>query len=195
LLWKDWLENIFDQLKNHPDWIITGRVEPAGTETVAIVQSREPSVQYQPRIKFDSMAGGNMGTSIKVIKKIGFFNESPMLRYAAEDSEFAYRALKSGIPIVYAPEVVVSHFGWRSNQSRFGRYKAYAYGQGGFYGMYLRKADRLIMIRTVFSFARALRRWLVNTVKGDKELAKLGWAYLTGMLPGIIDGINYRQNE
>lgn len=191
----DWIENMVFQLLNHPNWIITGRVEPAGNETVAIVQSREPSVQYRPRVKFDSMAGGNMGTSIDVVYRIGLFDEDAVLRYAAEDAEFAYRALKNGIPIAYAPEVVVSHFGWRSEDLQINRFKNYAYGQGGFYGKYLRKGDTLIAIRTIYSFMRAFRRWFTNTLKGNKMLAALGWAYLTGMLPGIIDGVQYRAKE
>jgi GT2 family glycosyltransferase len=191
----DWLENMVFQLLKHPTWIVTGRVEPAGNETIAVVQSREASVQYRPRIKFDSMAGGNMGTSMEVVQKIGLFDEDPVLRYAAEDAEFAYRALKNGVPIAYAPEVAVSHFGWRSEKLQSDRFKTYAYGQGGFYGKYLQKGDGLIAIRTFYSFTRALRRWLFNTLKGEKELAALGRAYLTGMLPGIIDGIRYRTKE
>ena len=191
----DWLENMVEQLLNHPNWIITGRVEPAGNETVAIIQSREPSVQYHPRIKFDSMAGGNMGTSMEVVSKIGLFDEDPVLRYAAEDAEFAYRALKNGVPIAYAPEVAVSHFGWRSENSNTTRFKTYAYGQGGFFGKYLKKGDRLVALRTLYSFIRAFRRWSVNTIKGNKEFAAHGWAYLTGMLPGIIDSMRSRAEE
>lgn len=186
---SDWLQNIHTCLQTNPDWIITGRVEPAGNETVAIVQSRESSVQFRPRLKFDSFAGGNMGAAMNIVRRVGPFDEDLLLRNAAEDAEWGYRALKKGIPIAYAPEVVVSHFGWRDGKEKSDRFKAYAYGHGGFYGKYLRRGDWFILARAVGHLLRALRRWIKGTVKGDAELALLGKAYCLNLLPGIWAGI------
>ena len=184
----DWLQKMHHRLRTHPDWIITGRVEPAGNEKVAVVQRRESSVQYRPRLKFDLFVGGNMGAEMDTIRRVGLFDEDPLLRSAAEDVEWGYRALKRGIPIAYAPEVVVSHFGWRDDQEKFDRFKTYAYGHGGFYGKYLRRGDLFILARALGHFIRALRRWLLGNIKGEAELAALGRAYCLTLLPGIVAG-------
>lgn len=185
----DWLQNMHNRLQTNPDRIITGRVEPAGNETVAIVQSKESSVQFRPRLKFDSFAGGNMGAAMNIVRRVGPFDEDPLLRNAAEDAEWGYRALKKGIPIAYAPEVVVSHFGWRDGKEKSDRLKVYGYGHGGFYGKYLRRGDWFILARAVGHFMRALRRWIRGSIKRDPELALLGKAYCLNLLPGIWAGI------
>ena len=192
---SDWLENMHVRLQTNPDWIITGRVEPAGNEIVAIVQSREASVQFRPRLKFDLFVGGNMGATMDVIRRVGFFDEDPLLRNAAEDVEWGYRALRKGIPIAYAPEVVVSHFGWRDGKEKSDRFKSYAFGHGGFYGKYLRQGDWFILARAVGHFLRALRRWIKGRVKGDAELAVLGKAYCLNLLPGILAGMRSERRQ
>lgn len=186
---SDWLQNMYLHLLKNPDWIITGRVEPAGNETVAIVQSRDASVQFRPRLKFDLFVGGNMGVALDVVRRIGLFDEDPLLRNAAEDVEWGYRALRKGIPIAYSPEVAVSHFGWRDGKEKSDRFKSYGYGHGAFYGKYLRRGDFFILGRAAGHFVRALRRWVRGRLSGDAELAMLGRAYCLNLLPGILAGL------
>jgi GT2 family glycosyltransferase len=185
----DWLHNMHIRLHKYPDWIVTGRVEPAGNETVAIVQIREASVQFRPRLKFDLFVGGNMGAAMDVVRRVGLFDEDPLLRSAAEDVEWGYRALRSGVPIAYAPEVAVSHFGWRDDKGKSDRFKVYGHGHGAFYGKYLRQGDWFILARAIAHFFRALRRWVMGRIKGETELAILGRAYFVNMLPGILAGM------
>jgi GT2 family glycosyltransferase len=116
----------------------------------------------------------------------------PCLR-TAEDAEWAYRALRAGVPIIYAPEVVVRHFGWRDDDKRLVQYRDYARSHGGFYGKYLRQGDWFIALRAVMHHGRALRRWVRGVMTGNQELALYGWSYLTGLLPGIIAGL--KQDE
>ena len=186
----DWLQNIHLRLLENPDWVITGRVEPAGNEKVAVVLSRQASVQFRPRLKFDLFVGGNMGVALDTIRRIGLFDEDPLLRNAAEDIEWGYRALRAGVPIAYAPEVAVSHFGWRDEDEKLQRFKSYAYGHGGFYGKYLRRGDWFILGRMIGHFGRALRRWMRGRWNGDLELAMLGKAYFLNLLPGVLAGIH-----
>lgn len=184
----DWLKNMVARLRNDPEAIVTGRVEPAGDEVVVVVTSLASAVYRHPRLKFDAMSGGNMGTSMPVIERVGLLDEDPCLR-TAEDGEWAYRALRTGVPIIYAPEVVVRHFGWRDETKRAIQYEDYARSHGGFYGKYLRKGDWFIALRVVVHHLRALRRWLRGVTTGDKELELYGRAYLTRLLPGIIAGM------
>jgi GT2 family glycosyltransferase len=187
-VYPDWLENMHHCLKKTPNRIITGRVEPTGNETVAIVQLKDAVVYSRPRVQFDLFVGGNMGASMDIIRLVGPFDEDPLLRNAAEDVEWGYRALRKGIPIAYAPEVAVSHFGWRNEKENFDRFMAYAHGHGSFYGKYIRDGDLFILLRAMVHFARAFRRWVHGNLTGNTEYAMNGKAYCVGLLPGIIAG-------
>lgn len=185
----NWLTNMSRRLADNPMAIITGRVEPEGDEeVVAVMMSCSQAIYHRPRLKFDTMSGGNMGTSMAVIECVGMFDEDSRLR-TAEDCEWAYRALRSGVPIIYTPEVSVRHYGWRDTKQRAAQYKAYARSHGAFYGKYLRKGDLFIVFRALLHYLRALRRWLSGIIKGNKEQAFRGRAYLTGLLPGILAGM------
>jgi hypothetical protein len=183
-----WLSNMARKLHKHPEAVITGRVEAAGEDMVVVVTSPIPSVQNHPRLKFDSMSGGNMGAALDLFRKVGLFAEDPVMA-TAEDAEWAYRALRMGVSIRYEPDVVLAHFGWRDTGKRVEQYRQYALSHGGFYGKYLRWGDLFILARAVGHFGRALRRWLLGTVKGDAELAMLGKAYCFNLLPGMLAGM------
>jgi GT2 family glycosyltransferase len=185
---EDWLFNMADKVRLNPDAVVTGRVEAAGEDMVVVVTSMTPSVQNRPRLKFDSMSGGNMGTSLDVFRKVGLFEEDPVMS-TAEDAEWAYRALRKSIFIYYEPEVVVAHFGWRDMGNRIDQYRHYALSHGGFYGKYLRKGDLFILLRAMGHFTRALRRWVRGKWSGNAELALLGQAYCKNLLPGFMAGL------
>jgi GT2 family glycosyltransferase len=184
----DWLRNLVARLRETPNAIITGRMEPEGDEpVVAVSTSRKPAVHCRPQLKNDSLNGGDMGVPMAVIECIGMFDEDPCLS-SAEDREYSYRALRSGVQIVYAPEVVVRHFGWRNAGERAAQYQNYARSHGGFYGKYLRRGDWFIALQVVIHLLRALRRWLRGVITTNRELCLSGRAYLTGLLPGIVAG-------
>jgi GT2 family glycosyltransferase len=184
----DWIQRMMNHLREHPMAIITGRVEAAGEEpVVALNTSSVFRVQRRPGLVFDTMCGGNLGTSRAVVEKIGMFDEDPCLR-TAEDNEYGYRALRAGVTIVHAPDVVVRHLGWRNATEREAQYKAYARSHGGFYGKYLRAGDWFMALRASIHFGRALKRWLRGALTGDRELALNGRAYVAGLLPGILEG-------
>ena len=75
------------------------------------------------------------------------------------------------------------------SSGRIQQYRDYARSHGGFYGKYLRKGDWFIALRVVVHHLRALRRWVRGAVTGDQEAARIGRAYLTGLLPGIVVGL------
>lgn len=187
LVHPDWIERLETKLAQHPDSIITGRVE-AGDETVlSAVTSAVPIVQRRPSLRFDRLSGGNMALSKEIVRRIGGLDEDPCLR-TAEDAEYAYRALRSGVPIRYAPDVAVTHLGWRDDAARAGQYASYARSHGGFYGKYLRRGDLFIAVRAVLHWGRALRRWALASVTGDHERAQGTRAYVLGLLPGMTAG-------
>jgi GT2 family glycosyltransferase len=185
----DWLVGIRNHLAENPISVVTGQVTASGDEPVAVVvDSEQPAVYHKPRLKFDSISGGNMGTSVDVIRRVGLLDEDECVR-CSEDGEWAYRSLRAGVPIVYAPEVSVAHFGWRTRDERVSQFRSYARSHGGFYGKYLRRGDWFIAARALAHHARSLRRWLRGVRSGDDELALIGRAYFTGLLPGIVAGL------
>ena len=119
---------------------------------------------------------------------MGFLDEHPSLRFAGEDNDWAYRALRAGIPIVYDPSAVVGHVA------------AARLGAAGDLsplrprpGRVLRQAPaprRLFIARRV---ARDLLRapWLLlrGTASGNRELLALAYGELTGLLPGLLAGL------
>jgi glycosyltransferase involved in cell wall biosynthesis len=185
---EGWLSNMATKLQQHPQAVITGRVEAAGEDMVLVVTSSTPSIQNRSRLKFDSMSGGNMGASLDIFRKVGLFEEDPVMA-TAEDAEWAYRALAKGVSIRYEPDVVLAHFGWRDTGKRVEQYREYALSHGGFYGKYLRRGDLFMLARAAGHFGRALRRWVRGTVAGNAELAMLGKAYCLNLLPGIQAGM------
>ena len=184
----DWLSAMAARLRANPGVIITGRVEAEGEfEVVALMTSQTQVTYTRPRLKHDSMSGGNMGASRDVVDRVGLLDEDPALA-AAEDCEYSYRALRAGIPITYAPEVVVRHVGWRDPKQRGAQYEVYGRSLAGFLGKYLRRGDVFIGFRLVFHTVRALRRWLLGMLMGDQESMLNGLGYMKGLFPGLRAG-------
>jgi GT2 family glycosyltransferase len=185
LVARDWLSGLVRRLRAAPGTVVTGRVEAAGDEpAVALMTADEPALYRRPLLQRDVLCGGNMGVARAVLDRVGLLDEDPRLR-AAEDCEWSYRALRAGVPIAYAPEVAVRHFGWRDETQRAEQYAAYARSHGGFYGKYLRRGDLFIALRVMIHLLRALKRWAVGVLSGDRDKTLNGRAYLTGLLPGI----------
>jgi GT2 family glycosyltransferase len=126
-----------------------------------------------------------------VFEQVGLLDEDPVMR-CAEDGEWAYRALRAGVSLRYAPDVSVSHVGWRDFTGQVDQYRTYARSQGGFYGKYLARGDGFIALRLLAHELRATRRWLRGVLKRDAELAMIGRAYATGLLPGVWAGLRSR---
>jgi GT2 family glycosyltransferase len=184
----DWVEQVGARVRQHRDAIVTGRVEAGDAETVLFVMTERASdIQRRPRVRFDRLIGANMAVARAVVERLGGLDEDSCVR-TAEDGEFAYRALRAGVPIVYAPEIVVTHLGWRDERQRADQYRSYARSQGGFYGKYLRRGDWFIALRAGLHLARAARRWALGWLRRDRETAAIGRAYLLGLLPGIRAG-------
>jgi GT2 family glycosyltransferase len=185
----DWIARLGETLRASPRTIITGRVEAGdGDVVLAVVTDTQPALQRRPRLKFDRLSGGNMGIATALARELGPFEEDPCMR-TAEDAEFAYRALRAGVAIAYAPDVLVRHLGWRGAAERAEQYRSYAYSQGGFFGKYLRRGDLFIAARILVHLARSIRRWCSGALRGERELALNGRAYVLGLLPGLAAGL------
>lgn len=184
----DWIAGMGQRLRRHENAVVTGRaIAGEGEVQLAIATSEVESIQSRPALHFDRLTGANLGMSIDVARHIGPFAEDLSMR-AAEDTEFAYRTLRRGVQIVYAPELVVKHLGWRHDVAREERYRDYAHSHGAFYGAYLRQGDLFILLRLAVHLLRALRRWIRGSLDGNRDVALNGKAYVLGLLPGLWAG-------
>ncbi len=184
----EWVESMAGALSRHPDALVTGRIEAWEDGRVpVVVTAREGFVQRRPRLTFDSLSGGNMGGSRDLIVALGGLDGDP-LSATAEDAEFAYRALRAGVPLVYEPASGVAHIDWRQGEERKAQVRSYARSHGAFYGKYLRRGDLFIGARFALHMIRAARRWTQGVVRGDTELAANGRAYVTRLPGGVYCG-------
>jgi GT2 family glycosyltransferase len=186
----DWMERLSARTRDVGDSILTGRVEPRGDGVVlTVITRREPTVYSEPLIDRDVLFPPNMAFPIRLLERIGYFDEHPSLRLAGEDNEWAYRALRARVPIVYDPEVVVDHIAWQDPDRRISLYRRYARGQGSFYGKHLRRRDAFILRRTLRDLARA--PWLVlrGAVSRNTDLLAMGLGQLTGLPAGVLAGL------
>lgn len=189
----DWLERLGARVKEIGDAIVTGRVEPEGEGLVlTVVTLPEPVVYTRPLIDRDVLFPPNMAFPTRLLDRIGYFDEHPSLRLAGEDNEWAYRALRAGVPIVYDPDIVVAHLAWQDPRHLSALYRRYARGQGSFYGKYLRRADRFILRRALRDLIRA--PWLVlrGAVTRNRELLAMGLGEVTGLPTGLLAGLRNR---
>jgi GT2 family glycosyltransferase len=186
----DWMERLSARTRDVGDSILTGRVEPRGEGVVlTVITRREPTVYSEPLIDRDVLFPPNMAFPIRLLERIGYFDEHPSLRLAGEDNEWAYRALRRGIPIVYDPDIVVDHIAWQDPHQRISLLRRYARGQGSFYGKHLRRGDAFILRRTIRDLVRA--PWLVlrGAATGNRDLLAMGVGAVTGLPVGLLAGL------
>jgi GT2 family glycosyltransferase len=194
----DWLERMAVRLRQNPDAFVTGRVEGLGVgngvASPSLMESPIPEVHTHPLLKRDPLYGNNMGFAIATAERVGPLDERDCVLFA-EEAEWSYRALRAGVPVVYAPDVIVKHLAWRNAAELALTYRRYARSQGGFYGTYLRRGDPFIVARALFDLARA--PWLVlrGAATRNRELIAVGRAYLTELPAGILTGLTTAEHK
>lgn len=189
----DWLETLAVRVREIGDAILTGMVEADGDGVVLTVTTKADSAVYtEPLIDGDVLFPPNMAFPLRVLDRVGYFDEHPALRLAGEDNEWAYRALRAGVPIVYDPGVAVGHAARHTDADLTDLYRRYARGQGAFYGRHLRRADRFVARRAARDLIRG--PWLLarGLASRNPKLVAMGRGEVAGILPGILAGIRNR---
>jgi GT2 family glycosyltransferase len=184
---REWLACMRARLVANPGAVVTGRVHPAAAGVPSTISFPAPAMHTRPLLERDPLFAGNMGVSVKVIANVGLFDEAAALN-GAEDNDWGYRALRAGVPILYAPEVMVTHLDWRDKADLARTYRRYARAQGGFYGKHLRQRDLFIARRAARDLVRG--PWLILRAAAthNADLAMIGHAETQGILPGILAG-------
>jgi GT2 family glycosyltransferase len=135
------------------------------------------------------MPSGNMGFALRTALRIGPFDENLP---TAEDIDWGYRALRIGVPIIYAPEIVVYHCHCRNEAQTVTIYRAYAWGLGAFYGKHLRRGDWSMLLRIAISLYRAVTSIISGVLNKDYSKRAVGRSRLTFLLPGLVVGLRGR---
>jgi GT2 family glycosyltransferase len=188
---SDWVAALRARLPAAGEAIVTGRVEPEGEGLVLTVVTHERRRVYaRPMVDRDVLFPPNMAFPLDLARRIGSFDEHPSLRFAGEDNEWAYRALRAHVPIVYEPDVVVRHLAWQDERARTGLYRRYARGQGAFYGKYLRRGDAFIARRAARDLLRAPWWALRGAATRNRDLFAMGVGALTGLPVGLVWGLS-----
>jgi GT2 family glycosyltransferase len=186
----DWLAGLAERLPLLGDVILTGRVDPQGDGIVlTIVTSPDPATYMKPMIDRDVLFPPNMAFPIRVLERVGYLDEHPSLRLAGEDNEWAYRAMRAGVPIVYEPSIAVMHLARHDASALRRLYERYARGQGAFYGKHLRQGDRFIARRVVRDLIRAPWRVVRGALTGNDELLAMGLGEIRGLPAGLVSGM------
>jgi GT2 family glycosyltransferase len=186
----DWLLRTAMCLPHIGEAILTGRVEPDGEGIVLTVNTADKPATYRsPLLAGDVLFPPNMAFAVRLIERVGWLDEHPSLATAGEDNEWAHRALRAGVPIVYDPTVIVGHLARHRPEDLPGLYRRYARGQGAFYGTWLRRGDAFIAGRALRDLLRAPWLLLRGLVTRNSELVSMGRGELMGLLPGIGAGL------
>lgn len=190
---EDWVASLDNKVREIGEGILTGRVEPSGDGLVlTTVTSRQRQVYTDPLLDGDVLFPSNMALTMDVFEKIGPFDEHPSLRVAGEDNEWAHRALRTGFPVVYDPDVVVFHLAWLDRSELQAMYRRYARGQGAFYAKHLLRRDAFIYRRALRDLARAPYLLVRGVVTKNRDLAAMGAGELLGLPAGIASGMRGR---
>jgi GT2 family glycosyltransferase len=186
----DWLHRVAIRLHDIGEAILTGRVEPEGDGIVLTINiAPEPMTYRSPLLAGDVLFPPNMAFPIRLLDRIGWLDEHPSLATAGEDNEWAHRALRAGVSIVYDPTVIVGHLARHRPGDLRGLYLRYARGQGAFYGTWLRRGDPFIARRAARDLLRAPWLLLRGLVTRNSELMSMGRGEVLGLLPGIVAGL------
>lgn len=189
---QSWIRSLGRHLRVSPATVFSGQITAAGEEPMlTTVLGEKPDIAKTPGLLFDRMAGGNLGVAMEVFRRAGLFDEDPCVAFS-EDGEWAYRVLRHGVPIAFAPDAIVNHRGWRTLDERLQQYAGYARSHAAFFGKYVRRGDAFIALRAILHFSRSARRWIAGVMRADRELAAHGRAYVLNFLPGLIAGMRSR---
>jgi GT2 family glycosyltransferase len=189
----DWIERLAARLLELDDAVLTGRVEPEGDGIVLTVKTAlEPATYTAPLLREDVLFPPNMAFHVRLLERVGEFDEHPSLATAGEDNDWAHRILRAGLPIVYDPAIVVGHVARYRVEDVPALYLRYARGQGAFYGKWLRRGDLFIARRAARDLARAPWLLLRGLATRNTNLIAMGRGEIAGLLPGMLAGLRNR---
>jgi len=127
-------------------------------------------------------------------EKVGLFDPDlgPGARFrGADDTDFIHRILRSGGVIRYDPAVVVAHMPWRDGDTQSEVETDYGHGIAVWALKWLGQGDFFparVALGVLFGQGR---RVASGWIRRDKESARTGRAYLSGLGRGTVDWVRH----
>lgn len=189
----DWFSTIVRTLVDEgPRAIVTGQVRPGASEAsggfVSDVTITNERTVYRGRPDRDVLFALNMAIYRSAVEDIGPFDErlGPGTPFpAAEDSDFALRALEAGYSIVYEPTAIVRHRAWRGEDVHARFRWGYGFARGGFYAKHLSLRDGY-MTRRLWSDLRDHLLPIPGLAIRDRRKALGHLALSCGLVAGVL---------
>ena len=173
----NWLSSIERAFGGAPDaGLLYGQVllpeslvGAAGVVPVLPIMATEQIAKPRP-FKIFGM-GANFAARRSLFDQIGGFDEvlggGGPLR-SSQDSDLQYRVYRAGLATLVTPDVMVDHYGLRSDEEWPATLVAYGVGDGGFYMKHVRCGDLLAARRLVGIVGREAARGIIKPLFGHK---------------------------
>lgn len=196
---QDWFASFLAVAAKHPDVnAFCGQVQPEANtrpeEYVNLVLGAEERwIDRSTNPISPSFCGADLFLRRSTVRQVGDYN--PRFGPGAvfrnnDDGELAYRLTRAGERILYSPELVVYHSGWRCERDNWQLVADYAFGLGAFAGLYLRRRDAVPALYLVRKFIYKSAHILVGLASLSKtaiihdyvhlrEFCRGGWKGLT----------------
>jgi GT2 family glycosyltransferase len=139
---KSWVGAAAWLMREDGDRIVTGRVLGQGAD-VPSLREADRRHDYTGERRCEVLFTGNMAADRLALLEFGGFDER--FTAAAEDMDLCYRWLRAGRKLVFEPELVVWHHGWRRPEELADLYRRYWSEQAAFYAKHLRRGDAAIL--------------------------------------------------
>jgi GT2 family glycosyltransferase len=182
---ENWLQSISDALAAHDEvYLVYGQVLlPPDVEPDAVRRGVTPILPIPQRRVMDRKRGfrifgmgANFAVRRAVFDRVGPFDEvlggGGQLQ-SSQDFDFAYRVFRCGYGTLLEPDVVVYHYGFRSDAEWPGTMRAYGIGVGGFFTKHVRLGDAFAagqLVRVVAKTAARGVKHLTLRGPGDRML-------------------------
>lgn len=195
LVSQDWIGAITGIFERHQEiGAIAGKVMPDYSRQSLLVEPRSVWLEESERV-FKVLVdpwqvGGGSGNNLAIrkdsLKSAGLFDEmlgpgAPLK--SGEDGDMVYRLLKTGINILYSPEVLVYHRAWRSREDNLRLSFNYGLGRGGFLTKHIAERDNFVYKLSIKLLQQTLKR--LFTVSTGPARAEASY-FLVGLLLGQI---------
>lgn len=201
---QNWLVAIIKEFESCPHvGGIGGRVELYDKAAAPVAQRihRERLLLSRPEHPLLMIIGCNMAFRRNVFDMIGGFDvglgPGTKIGAVSEDLDFLYRAHKSGLKLVYSPDVLVHHDHGRSNDIHTESLrKRYTIGRGALYCKHILTGDRDILKMAYWEISSLLKGLLGDLAQGKSttEQRRALWRLFTGATYQLARSVSIRKS-
>jgi GT2 family glycosyltransferase len=177
-----WVGIATAMVQGEPGLLVTGSIHASG-DPRAIPSHREYplGIDFSGNLRDVDVCAANLACDRQVALDLGGFDEG--MEPAMEDWDFAYRWVKRGLPVRYAPGLKVDHHDWREPSEIEQVWRQYGIGCGLFYAKLIRAGDPTVLVFLTRDVKGGLRGVIARMFYGHRW-----WDLRIGVWRGIPSG-------